>query len=163
MTEAPPCLTVKHTIPHDPDAAWAVLRDFRTWYWPDKFHSLPTNWAHLREKEGVTISGEGTWTHAYLPIFPWAAETVRFFLSVDDGLKSVTIAEVPTDSRNRKREHTQKWSVSSASPHACVLMIELWHAPSPLISWYAHPLLAFTAKTKMKRLEERLASMESGP
>ena len=154
MTEAPPRLTVKHTLPHRHDAAWAVLRDIRAWYWPDKFHSLPTNWEHLREKDGVTLSGKGTWTHAYFPIFPWAAEQVGFRLDVDDVCHALTIVEVPADPRSRKREHTQKWSVTSTSPHTCVLMVELWHAATPLIGWYASPLLARSAKVKMKRVED---------
>ena len=158
MTEAPPCLTVKHNLPHDPDAAWAVLRDIRAWYWPDRFHSLPTDWTRQIEEKDVTVSGVGTWMHAYFPIFPWAAEPVGFRLEVDDVMHALTIAEVPADPRSRKREHTQKWSVASASPHTCVLTVELWHAPTPLIGWYAHPLLARSAKVKMKRVEDLTAT-----
>lgn len=152
-TEDPPRLTVKHTLSHAHDAAWAVLRDIRAWYWPDQFHGLPTNWAHRWGESGVVVSGAGTWTHAYLPIFPWFAEPVAFTLDVDDTMHVLTIAEVPADPRTRKREHTQKWSVASASPHTCVLTVELWHAPTPLIGWYAHPLLSRSAKAKMKRVE----------
>ncbi len=163
MTEAPPRLTVRHTLPHAHDAAWSVLRDIRMWYWPDKFHSLPTDWAYRRDEAEVTVSGSGTWTHAYLPIFPWAAEQVGFRLDVDDASHAVTIVEVPTNPRSRKREHTQRWSVTPTSSHTCVLMVELWHAPTPLIGWYAHPLLAQSAKTKMMRVEEITAAHDASP
>lgn len=157
MTEDPPRLTVRHTLSHANDAAWSVLRDIRAWYWPDKFHGLPTNWAHRRDESGVVVSGAGTWTHAYLPIFPWAAEQVEFRLDVDDASHALTIVEVPTDPRTRKRAHTQRWSVAPTSPRTCVLMVELWHAPTPLISWYTHPLLAQSARVKMARVEELTA------
>lgn len=154
MTEDPPRLTVRHTLSHANDAAWSVLRDIQAWYWPDKFHSLPSEWAHRRDDAGVTVSGAGTWKHAYLPIFPWAAEQVEFRLDVDDASHALTIVEVPTDPSNRKREHTQRWSVTPTSPHTCVLMVELWHAPTPLIGWYARPILAHYAKVKMQRMED---------
>ena len=163
MTETPPCLTVRHTLPHAHDAAWAVLRDIRAWYWPDKFHSLPTGWRHRLEEEGITVSGAGTWTHAYFPIFPWFAEPVGFRLDVDDVMHALTIAEVPADPRTRKREHTQKWSVTPTSPDTCALMVELWHAPTPIIGWYAHPLLTRSAKVKMERVEALVAALEAAP
>ena len=163
MTENPPCLTVKHNLPHHRHAAWAVLRDIHAWYWPDKFHSLPTDWAYRRDEAGVTVSGAGTWTHAYFPIFPWFAEPVGFRLDVDDVMHALTIAEVPADPRTRKREHTQRWSLTPTSPHTCVIMVELWHAPTPLIGGYAHPLLARSAKTKMLRVEDITAAHEASP
>ena len=154
MTGSPPCLTVRRTLPHDRHAAWAVLRDIRAWYWPDRFHSLPSEWTNRVEEHGVTVSGAGRWTHAYLPIFPWVAEPVGFRLDVDDTMHALIIAEVPADPRTRKRERTQRWSVTSEGPRNCVIMVELWHAPTPIIGWYAHPLLARSARVKMKRVEE---------
>ena len=163
MTETPPCLTVRHQLPHAHDAAWAVLRDITTWYWPDRFHSLPREWLNRVEEHGVTVNGVGTWTHGYFPIFPWSEELVGFTLSVDDVGHALTIAEVPADPRNRKREHIQKWSVTSLSPLSCVLMVELWHAPTPIIGWYAHPLLANSARAKMERVEDLVAALEAAP
>ena len=164
MTAAPPCLTVRHTLPHADGVAWTVLRDIRAWYWPDKFRSLPTEWRHQQDEAGVTVSGAGTWTHAYFPIFPWFAEPVGFRLDVDDVMHALTIAEVPADPRTRKREHTQKWSVTPTSQHTCVLMVELWHAPTSIFGWYAHPLLARSAKVKMERADALVAAaLEAAP
>jgi len=160
---SPPSLVVTHTVPHGLDAAWAVLRDIRAWYWPDRFHSLPREWFNRVEDQGVTVNGAGRWTHAYLPIFPWFAETVGFALGVDDTMHALTIAEVPADPRNGKRSHTQKWSVTPTSPHTCVLMVKLWHAPTSIIEWYAHPLLARSARVKMKRIEQLTGPRKDTP
>ena len=154
MNTPSPRLTVTRELPQAEIDVWHVLRDLTAWYWPDPFHSLPIEWMHrLHDDGGVTVSGRGSWTHSYLPVFPWGQEPVGFTLDVDDVTHALTIVEIPADARNLKREHTQRWSVTSTGPRDCTVRVELWHAPVPLIGWYTDTILSAHADTKLERIE----------
>jgi hypothetical protein len=153
MTTTAPRLTVTRELPLLEIDVWHVLRDLTAWYWPDPFHSIPTNWAHRLSDGNVTVTGRGVWTHSYLPVFPWGRESVDFTLDVDDVNHAVTVVEFPTDARNLKRQHTQKWSLTSTGPRDCTVRVDLWHAPVPLIGWYTNAILSAHADTKIDRIE----------
>lgn len=154
MTNDTPRLSVTRDLPQSEIDVWHILRDMSAWYWPDPFHSIPTEWMHrLHDEGGVTVSGRGSWTHAYLPVFPWGREPVDFTLDVDDVKHAITMVETPRDARAAKRSHTQRWSVTSTGTRDCTVRVDLWHAPVPLIGWYTNAILSAHADTKLERIE----------